>query len=284
MVNAMHKGTLVNAEQFQWFCAFLERKSGIVIAEEKTYLVQSRLKPLLRKYQLADLGSMISQIKRQEHAELACEAIDLMTTNETLFFRDQYPFDALKEHIFPEINQNKGITAPIKIWSAAAARGQEAYSIAMTACEALNHAKNRVQILGTDLSVESVAFAQQGAYSQIEVNRGVSMPRLKRFFHPMGSSWVVNDTLRNMTTFDEGNLVSDGLVLQARKFGTFDVVFLRNVLIYFSTEERKRVVDRIARVMHKGAYLITGAADLPQGNVSKWERVTFQGQRLWRLI
>jgi len=273
----------VKEQKFTWFRAFLERKSGIVITKEKAYLVKSRLQPILVKHGVDDLNALILKIKLQGNSALAAEAIDLMTTNETLFFRDGYPFEALKHHILPEINQEKGISSPIKIWSAAASRGQEAYSIAMTACEAMPNARQRVQIIGTDLSVESVAFAKQGTYSDIEVKRGVSMPRLNQFFRPVGPSWVVNDDLRLMTSFYEGNLVSDTLVTQMRRFGSFDVVFLRNVLIYFSIEERKRVIDRIARSMNKGGYLVTGAADLPQGNVSKWERIDVQRQRIWRL-
>ena len=274
---------MVKEHKFTWFREFLERKSGIVITQEKAYLVKSRLQSLLDKHDVDDLNALILKIKQQENSTLAHEAIDLMTTNETLFFRDGYPFEALKQHIFPEINQQKGMASPIKIWSAASSRGQEAYSIAMTACEVITNAKQRVKIVGTDLSVESVAFAQKGAYSDIEVKRGLSMPRLNQFFHPMGSTWVVNDDLRTMTSFEEGNLVSDTLPIQMRRYGPFDVVFLRNVLIYFSIEERKCVVDRIARTMQKGGYLITGAADLPKGNVSKWERVDVQRQRIWRL-
>ena len=269
--------------KFTWFREFLERKSGIVINQSKAYLVKSRLQKLVEKHGVVDLNALILKIKQQENSALADEAIDLMTTNETLFFRDGYPFVALQEHVFPEINQNKGTSAPINIWSAASSRGQEAYSIAMTACEAMPNARQRVKIVGTDLSAESVAFAQKGAYSDIEVKRGVSMPRLNKFFRPVGSSWVVNDDLRAMVSFHEGNLVSDTLVTQMRRFGVFDVVFLRNVLIYFSIEERKRVIDRIAKTMRKGGYLITGAADLPEGNISKWERVDVQRQRIWRL-
>jgi len=273
----------VKEHKFTWFREFLERKSGIVITKEKEYLVKSRLQPLLVKYHADHLNELILKIKQQENSPLAIEAIDLMTTNETLFFRDGYPFEALRQHIFPEMIKNKGMNSSINIWSAAASRGQEAYSIAMTACESMPNAKQRVQIIGTDLSAESVAFSKQGSYSDIEVKRGVSMARLNQFFRPVGPSWVVNDDLRAMTSFYEGNLVSDTLVTQMRRFGGFDVVFLRNVLIYFSIEERRRVIDRIAKTMSKGGYLITGAADLLEGNTSKWERVDVQRQRIWRL-
>ena len=270
-------------QEFAWFRDFVEQKSGIVIAPSKTYLVKSRLEPLVRRHQAADINALILKMKQQQDSPLAHEAIDVMTTNETLFFRDGYPFEALKSHIFPEINQTQGVTAPIKIWSAASSKGQEAYSIAMAACESMSNARQRVRIIGTDLSAEAVAFAQKGVYSDLEVSRGVSPSRLKKFFRAQGDAWVVSDELKAMTRFAKGNLVSDTLASQMRPYAPFDVVFLRNVLIYFSMEERKRVVDRVAQTMRQGSYLITGAADLPVGYTSKWERVTFEGQRLWRL-
>ncbi len=271
-------------QELTWFREFVERKSGIVVSQGKSYLVKSRLQPLLKKYRAQDLNALVQQMKARENSALAQEAIDVMTTNETLFFRDGYPFEALAKHIFPEINQQRGATVPIKIWSAASSKGQEAYSIAMVACESMNNARQRVSIIGTDISAEAVAFARKGVYSEIEVNRGVSLTRLKRFFREQDDAWVVSDELKAMTHFAEGNLVSDTLAAQMRPYSPFDVVFLRNVLIYFNPEERKRVVDRVAQTMRKGGYLITGAADLPAGNVSQWERVGFQGQRLWRLL
>ena len=274
----------MNTQDFQWFRDFLERRSGIVIGEAKSYLVESRIKPLLSKYQVKDVPAFLAAIRNNETSPMAMEAIDVMTTNETLFFRDQYPYEALEQVIFPELQREKGLSSPIKVWSAAASRGQEAYSIAMTASKAVPGASQRVKIVGTDLSAESIEYAKKGVYSAIEVKRGAPDEFLNRYFEPEGQNWRVHRLLKTMVQFREGNLVDDRISTQMHSYGPFDVVFLRNVLIYFSADERKRVIDRVAKTMVKGGYMITGAADLVSGNTSKWQNVLFKGKRIWKLL
>ena len=272
--------------EFSWFTDFLERKSGIIINADKKYLVQSRLKPLLRTHTVPDLNDLVMRIKRQESSPLAEQVVDAMTTNETLFFRDQYPYEALETLIFPELTHGKNSHRSINIWSAAASRGQEAYSIAIAASESIPQANKRVKILGTDLSKEAISYAQKAVYSQVEVQRGMPVTRLIRFFEKdeKGNTWHVSDGVKRMVKFQTGNLTDDRAMMLVRSHGPFDIVFLRNVLIYFSMEERKNVLDRVARTMNKGGYLITGAAELPTGNTSKWEHVLFKGKRLWKLV
>ncbi len=272
--------------EFNWFRGFLEKKSGIIITSEKKYLIQSRLKPLLRTHAIADLNTLVSRIKRSESSPLANEAVDAMTTNETLFFRDQYPYEALETLIFPELTHGINASKSVRIWSGAASRGQEPYSIAIAASESIPQANKRVKVLGTDLSVEAIAYAKKGEYSQMEVQRGMPVKRLVRFFEHNDKEkvWKVSPDIKSMVQFQNGNLTDDNIVMQARRSGPFDVVFLRNVLIYFTPDERKNVVDRIARTMNKGGYLITGAAEIPTGNHAKWEQVLFKGKRLWKLI
>ncbi|MDQ6989495.1 MAG: protein-glutamate O-methyltransferase CheR [Mariprofundaceae bacterium] len=273
----------MRSTEFNWFRTFLEQQSGIIISEDKLYLVQSRLKPLLRQHQISDLNQLAKHIKYHASSDISQQAIDAMTTNETLFFRDQYPYDALETLVFPELSHAKGISSPIHIWSAAASRGQEAYSIAIAANESIAQAQKRVRILGTDLSPTAIAYAKAAIYSQMEVQRGMPVTRLVRFFSQQGTHWHVAKDIKNMVQFETANLTEDKLVSQVRRFGPFDVVFLRNVLIYFSAEERKKVIDRIARSMRKGGYLITGATETPEGLNSKWEAVLFKGKRLWKL-
>jgi len=270
--------------EFNWFRTFLEQQSGIIIGEDKMYLVQSRLKPLLRQHQIQDLNALVTNIKRQTSSALARQAVDAMTTNETLFFRDQYPYDALETLILPEFSHAKSPSSTINIWSAAASRGQEACSIAIAASESLPQASQRVKILGTDLSDEAISYAKNAIYSQMEVQRGMPVTKLVRFFTQHDTHWHVADALKHMTHFQTANLTSDMIVSQVRRYGPFDVVFLRNVLIYFAADERKKVIDRIARTMHRGSYLITGATETPEGNQSQWENVLFKGKRLWRLL
>ena len=271
--------------EFHWFRDFLQRKSGIVIQQDKKYLIQTRLQPLLKTHAASDINTLIYRIRQQESSAVAEAAVDAMTTNETLFFRDQYPYEALETLILPELTHGKHRLSPIRIWSAAASRGQEAYSIAIAASESIPQAHKRVKILGTDLSQEAICYAKKGEYSQMEVQRGMPVTRLVRFFNQdeQKEVWSISSDIKSMVQFQTANLVDDLLPSQVRRFGPFDIVFLRNVLIYFTIEERKKVIDRVAKTMSPDGYLITGAAELPSGNQSKWKPVLFKGKRLWQL-
>lgn len=272
----------MNDSEFRYMQDFLLRKIGLSLGDEKQYLINSRVTRLMREFSLSTVGDLVRKIRADENGELAAHVLDLMTTNETLFFRDQYPFDALRDFIFPELTHAKGLHAPIKIWSAASSTGQEAFSIAMTANESVPEA-SRVKLLGTDYSMKAVEYARDAIYSQMEVQRGLPIKLLLRFFDQDGSKWMVRPELKKMVQFTLANLVEDTLVTQVRRHGPFDVVFCRNVLIYFTPDERKRVVDRIARCMNPGGYFISGATETPEGVVSKWEQVLFKGKRLWKL-
>jgi len=269
--------------EFKYMSSFLLKTSGIVVSEDKMYLLRSRMQPLLRKHKIASLDLLAQQVRQNERGALAHAVVDAMTTNETLFFRDQYPYEALKTLIFPEIVHSKGAGKRINIWSAASSRGQEGLSIALTAMESVPQSDRRVRIVGTDLSDEALAYASEGLYTQMEVQRGMPVKLLIRFFNQEGTNWRVCPELKSMLTFKKGNLVSDQLAGVVRPHGPFDIVFLRNVLIYFTVDERKRVIDRIASNMVKGGYLITGATEVAQGVRSKWEMVNFKNKRLWKL-
>jgi len=271
-------------ELFRYLREFLLRKSGLVLDDSKLYLIRSRVQTLLRNFEIADMDTLAQQIRRDENGKLAHHFLDAMTTNETLFFRDNYPFEALKTLVFPELTHAGNNHQNIKIWSAASSRGQEPYSIAMTASEAVAMADKRISILATDLSESAIAYADEAKYSQMEVQRGMPVKQLVRFFNQEGVDWFVCDELKEMLTFQTANLVDDALISQVRRFGPFDIVFCRNVLIYFSPEERKNVIDRLARTMKKGGYLFTGATETPEGHTSKWECVMFKGKRLWKLL
>ena len=273
----------IRSELFTYLQDFLLRRSGLVLADDKAYLIRSRVQVLLRKFNIADINTLVMQIKRNEQGQIAKHLLDEMTTNETLFFRDSYPFEALKKLIFPALVDAGGMQVPVNIWSAAASRGQEPYSIAMTAAEMLPNAAKRVKILATDLSEQAIQYAKAGIYSQMEVNRGVPAKQLSHFFVKKGETWEVRADLKRMMRFQTANLVDDAMVMQARRHGPFDIVFCRNVLIYFSPEERKNVIDRLAKTMKPHGFLLTGAADRVAGNVSKWECLMFQGKRIWRL-
>ncbi|MDX8390176.1 MAG: protein-glutamate O-methyltransferase CheR [Mariprofundaceae bacterium] len=269
---------------FKFMQDFLLRASGLLVADNKDYLLRSRLAPLMRLHKLDDINDLAMSVKRDERSPLAMQVVDAMTTNESLFFRDQYPFNALKTLIFPELMAAKGVAAKIRVWSAAASRGQEALSIAMTASEAVPQADRHVSLLGTDISDEALSYAKDGIYTQMEVQRGMPVKLLVRFFMQEEERWRIRPELSSMIHYQPGNLVSDNIIGEVRRHGPFDIVFCRNVLIYFSVDERKKVIDRIARSMCKGGYLLTGATEVAEGNVSRWEPVMFENRRLWKLV
>ncbi|TLS67992.1 protein-glutamate O-methyltransferase CheR [Mariprofundus erugo] len=273
----------MDASEYRYMRDFLLRKMGLSLSDDKQYLLKSRLTRLLREHNLADVNVLSQSVRRDENGVLANQVMDAMTTNETLFFRDQYPFDALRDMILPELIRSKGKIGKIKIWSAASSTGQEAYSIAMTASQCVPERGN-VHVFGTDLSAKAADYARTGSYTQMEVQRGLPVQLLLRYFDQDGSRWNVKPELKAMTRFETSNLIEERIMMQARSHGPFDVVFCRNVLIYFTPEERCHVIDRLARCMQRGGYLITGAAETPSGIKSQWEQVLFKGKRIWKLL
>jgi len=272
----------MNDGDFRYIRDFLHRRMGLSLDDGKRYLVRSRLSRLAREHRVNDAGELVRQLRRNEDGELARRVMDAMTTNETLFFRDEWPFNALREHVFPELDRTRGRQAKVCVWSAAASTGQEALSIAMTALDHPGMAA-RLHVYGTDLSDSAIERAKRGEYSDMEVRRGLPMALRDRWFEKTGTRWRVRETLRAMVSFETGNLFDDGLVQRARRHGPFDVVFCRNVLIYFTPEDRKGVIDRIARCLRPGGWLMTGATEKPEGVRSRWKMELYRGKRLWRL-
>jgi len=264
--------------QFEFMRDFLRRESGLVVEPHKMYLLRSRLQPLLPEHGLTDLDALADALRQRRDPALARAVVDAMTTNETLFFRDGYPFEALRERMLPDCLAGGGT---VRVWSAAASTGQEAWSIAITAAEA--GAASRVRILGTDISESALARAREAAYTPMEVRRGLPPDLLRKYFVEDDRMWRVKPAIRRMVEFRSANLVSPRLPDAMRMHGPFDIVFCRNVLIYFDTDTRQNVVDNIARCMREGGWLVNGATEIPNGRVSRWEPVPVGGRRLWRL-
>jgi len=271
----------MQTQQFEFMRGFLLRQSGLVIEESKMYLLRTRLQPLLKEHGMAGLNELADALKARQNSPIAHQVVDAMTTNETLFFRDQYPFEALRELMLPECAGNNG--SGIRIWSAASSTGQEAYSIAMTAAEALS-STGRVSITASDISEQALAKASGGIYSQMEVQRGMPVKLLVKYFEQDGTNWRLKPEIRRMVNFGPANLVSASLASEMRGKGPFDIVFCRNVLIYFSVQARAQVIDNLAACMKEGGFLVTGAAEVPRGERSKWEAVHYGNRNLWRLV
>jgi chemotaxis protein methyltransferase CheR len=244
-------------DTFKQIAEYMQRTAGISFADGKAYLIEARLTPLAKKWGLASVDQVILQTVSGCNSALAQEVVDALTTNETLFFRDQRPFDALGETILPDIMARNMASKRIRMWSAACSSGQEALSMGMVALDrSLPQLGWQVEILGTDLSSEMVARAKAGEYSHFEVQRGLSSRHMVSYFEQRHGHYVPKQNLKGLIHYREGNLLSDQSSL-----GQFDVIFLRNVLFYFSIEVKKQVLTNVIRNLSNGGYLVVGATE-----------------------
>ncbi|UJJ32148.1 CheR family methyltransferase [Halopseudomonas maritima] len=255
--------TLAN-QDFQQFRDFLEKACGIVLGDNKQYLVSSRLNRLLEQEGIGSLGDLVKRIQAQPRGGLRESVIDAMTTNETLWFRDVYPFEVLKTRLIPEfIKQSPG--QRLRIWSAACSSGQEPYSLSMAIDEFeranLGQLRAGAQIVATDLSGGILNAAKSAEYDSLSVARGLSPERLNRYFDQHGPGrWTVKTPICNRVEFRAMNLLDSYAML-----GKFDFVFCRNVLIYFSAEVKKDILRRIHATLKPGGYLMLGASEALNG-------------------
>ena len=245
---------------FEFIAQMLKRRSGLIIGPDKIYLLDSRIAPVARQLQLADIDAVVAKVKAGDEA--VCKAVtEAMTTNETFFYRDKTPFEQFEKLILPHMVQARAKERRLRIWSAAASTGQESYSLAMILREKTAQIKEwKIDIFGTDLSNEALAKANAGAYSQFEVQRGLPVTHLVKYFEKKGEQWCIKDDIRAMVRFQTGNLLDP-----FTGFGTFDVVFCRNVLIYFDEPTKRDILGRIAQLMPPDGYLLLGAAETVVG-------------------
>ena len=263
----------LTTDTFTWVSGLVRQRSAIMLEGGKEYLVESRLLPLARAAGSADVDAYVRGIRQAGSPKALEQVVEALTTNETSWFRDALPFQTLSRHILPQIEAQRpgGV---VKVWSAACSSGQEPYSVAM----ALDHlvAARRLEILATDLNQQMVERARTGRYNQLEVNRGLPAPMLVKYFTRNGSDWEVSQTLRGAITFARHNL------LDAPPGGPFDVVFLRNVLIYFDLPTKREVLRRVRQAIRPGGYLLLGAAETTIGIDDGWERVSHDRGSVYR--
>ncbi len=259
-----------------WLRDLVRRRSAIVLDESKQYLLDTRLAPLVRSGGFTSVTELVARARSGDR-RLADEIVDAMTTNETSWFRDNGPFEALRRVVLPELVRERATERRIRVWSAACSSGQEAYSIALICTEVLPPGWT-VEIVGTDLSSAMVARAREGRFSQLEVNRGLPAPHLVRWFVRDGTRWQVSAQLRAMTTFREGNLAEPFADL-----GRFDVVMLRNVLIYFDGATKVDILRRTRAVTRPDGFLFLGAAETALGLDVGWYREQLAGTSVLRL-
>ena len=245
---------------YDYLRKLLRERSGLVLSADKQYLVESRLTPLARKAGIASLGELVAKLKGGND-KLTVDVVEAMTTNESFFYRDKIPFDHFRDAIVPGLMAARAKERRIRIWCAAASTGQEPYSLAMCLKEMKDKLGGwRVEILATDLSMEVLEKAKSGIYSQFEVQRGLPIQLLVKYFTQVGDTWQIAPEIRAMVQYRPLNLLADYASL-----GRFDVVFCRNVLIYFDQDTKTGVLNRIARQLDSEGYLVLGAAETVVG-------------------
>ncbi|MEZ8095313.1 protein-glutamate O-methyltransferase CheR [Photobacterium swingsii] len=259
----------IKDQEYKDFCRFLEAQCGIVLGDSKQYLVRSRLSPLVSRFSLSSLSELLQLVISGRNRELRVAAVDAMTTNETLWFRDGYPFTVMSDKILPELAANK---RPLKIWSAASSSGQEPYSLAMTILETQARRPgllSSVSITATDISQTMLDTCRAGVYDNLALSRGLSPERRRMFFEDNGDGRMkVNDKVKRMVNFRPQNLKDSYALL-----GKFDIIFCRNVLIYFSPEMKSKVLNQMAASLNPGGYLFLGASESLTGLTDKFEMI-----------
>lgn len=247
----------LDANSFNFVSSFIREKSAIVLEPSKAYLVESRLSPIARENGMSSVAELVNALRRPGNRDLSRQVVDAMTTNETSFFRDLHPFEALKTHVIPELMEKRSKERTLNIWSNACSSGQEVYTIAMILRESFpSLAGWRVRLIASDLSSAILRKAQEGLFNQTEVNRGLPMPLLLKYFSKVGLQWQIREDLRKMVEFREVNLVETWPMLP-----TMDIVFLRNVLIYFSPETKATILNKVQRIMRADGSLFLGGAE-----------------------
>jgi chemotaxis protein methyltransferase CheR len=250
----------VTPPDYEYLRKLLKDQSGLDLSADKQYLIESRLAPLSRKAGLPGIAELVQAIKAGS-ATLVTQVVEAMTTNETFFFRDKVPFDHFRMSIMPEILQARAARKSMRIWCAAGSTGQEPYSLAMCLKEMeLALAGWRVEIIATDLSQEVLEKSKAGIYSQFEVQRGLPIQMLVKYFKQTGEFWQVNPDIRAMVQHRQLNLLHD-----FSQLGTFDVIFCRNVLIYFDQDTKINIFNRLSRIMEPDGFLVLGAAETVVG-------------------
>jgi chemotaxis protein methyltransferase CheR len=255
----LKKNIRIKPDEIQMISKYIYGLSGIHIEASKAYLLETRLGRILESENCSSFGEFHQKAKADRSRKLEKKILDAITTNETLFFRDTNPFELLKHKILPEVIDRKASApghAPIRIWSAACSTGQEVYSIAIVIKELMGQGQLDIKLTGTDLSDAAIKQASYGSYNKFEIERGLPREQLQRYFTADGANWKINDQLRAMASFRQFNLMHP-----FNGMGKFDIIFCRNVAIYFTLEDRKELFQKIAGVLEPNGFLIIGSTE-----------------------
>ncbi len=276
----------VTADDLKIISKYISNITGIELDKSKAYLIETRLGGLVKEYQCSSYGELCSRARIDSSKAIENRIIDAISTNETLFFRDIRPFEVLQHKILPDLIDKRTETSsrlfpiPIRIWSAACSTGQEAYSIAIVLRELLPDLnKYQIKLIATDISGAAIAQASYGRYNKFEIERGLPKHVLQKYFIPNGGNWRICDEVRAMVAFDKQNILQP-----FNGMGKVDIIFCRNVAIYFKPEDRKRLFEKIAGVLEPDGYLIIGSSESLTGMSSMFESKRYLRTIYYRLI
>lgn len=263
----------MNPSDFELIAGLLKQRSGLVLTPDKGYLLESRLSSVARRWDFKSFEEMVQSVRAKRDEKLLSEITEAMTTNESFFFRDTKPFDQFRDLVLPHLLTARAAKRSFRIWSAACSTGQEPYSLAMLLKEAESKLAGwRIEIIATDLSNEVLDKAREGLYTQFEAQRGLPITLLMKYFTQAGDHWQISPELRKMITFKTFNLLESPASL-----GQFDVIFLRNVLIYFDPPTKGKILDGMSRQLASDGFLYLGGAETVLGVSDKFKPK--QGQR-----
>jgi chemotaxis protein methyltransferase CheR len=251
---------MLNAGDYTFLADFLRRRSGLSITSEKTYLIESRLKPVALRLGFKTAADLVRRLKTADES-LSRVVTDAMTTNETSFFRDKVPFDQFRDVMLPALSAARRDDSRLRIWCSAASSGQEPYSLAMIIEAKAYLAGWTIDLIASDINAEMIDRAKEGLFSQFEVLRGLPIQMLARYFHHEGGEWRISSSIRSRVQFEMFNLLDS-----PEAFGQFDVIFCRNVLIYFDQQTKHDVLCRLADALAPDGYLVLGAAETVVGS------------------
>ena len=269
--------TTATAEDFRFLQQFILDRSAIVLADEKQYLVETRLLPIVQRVGAETIGDLVRAIRHGDR-ELETAVVDAMTTNETSWFRDAAPFEALRKVVLPDVIAANVVRRRLSIWSAACSTGQELYSVTMLLdAEFSEVASWKLDLHGTDLSTSVVDKARSGRFTALEINRGLPASHLVRYFRHEGSYYVIADSLRDKVRFELFNLAKPWPPMQ-----DYDVILLRNVLIYFDVATKTKVLEQARAHLRAGGYLVLGTAESPRGLVEGFQSVPAAGTTVYK--
>jgi chemotaxis protein methyltransferase CheR len=260
--------TEILPENYRFLQEHVHTQVGIVFEDNKHYLFATRLAPILKEYGFGSINDLCAVLRARRDVELSHQVVEAMTTNETYFFRDPAQYEAIRTVLLPRLKEERRDTTSLRFWSAASSTGQEAYSLAMLLRQS-GFEDWKLQILGTDFAAKVVERARRGIYQQIELNRGLPAAMMVKHFQRSGIEWQLNKEVRQMVRFETIDLRQS-----MRSLGPFDLVFCKNVMIYFDDETKRKIIKEIHGTLPRGGWLLLGGAETPLGIENRFDRQT----------